>query len=161
MDKKFAIGIGVLALLVVVALAGSSESGSTPATATPTATTPAQVTATVSAPSAPRTAPPVTAPPSADRAAVTIKGSGTSKSKPFALAGTYAVEWTATPDGTCYHGAFLERADGERVSETLVNEILKGAKAKTGSTHLYNLDPADYYIDATSGCAWSFTITPS
>jgi hypothetical protein len=97
------------------------------------------------------------------RSPVTVTGSGIEKSKPFALSGNYSVAWTATPDSDtgCYHGADLERADGEFMIETLVNEILDSKAPKSGTTQLYNLDATNYYVDANSGCSWSFTFTPS
>lgn len=97
------------------------------------------------------------------RTPVTVNGSGISKSKAFRLSGNYSVSWKATPDTDvgCYHGADLERADGEFTFEPLVNEILDGKASKSGTTQLYNLNAAEYYVDANSGCSWSFTFTPA
>jgi hypothetical protein len=97
------------------------------------------------------------------RAPVSVTGSRTAKSKAFPLSGNYSVAWKATPDGEvgCYHGAHLERADGAFLFETLVNEIVDGKASKSGSTQLYNLDAAQYYVDANSGCSWTFTFTPA
>jgi hypothetical protein len=97
------------------------------------------------------------------RSPVTVSGSGIEKSKPFTLSGTYSVTWKATPDSDvgCYHGADLERADGSPTFESLVNEILDSKAPKSGTTQVYNLDSASYYVDANSGCSWTFTFTPS
>jgi hypothetical protein len=32
---------------------------------------------------------------------------------------------------------------------------------ESGTSQLYNLDAANYYVDTTSGCGWSFTFTPA
>lgn len=97
------------------------------------------------------------------RSAQTITGSGISKSQPFELEGDYNVTWTATPDSDvgCYHGANLQRADGSSIFEVLANELLNSKAPKTGSTRLYGLDRGRYYVDASSGCAWSFTFSPA
>lgn len=98
----------------------------------------------------------------ASRTARTVTGSGIAKSEPFALAGDYSVKWTATPDSDtgCYHGANLERADGELFFEPLVNELLDSRSPKSGSTRLYGMVATRYYVEVSSGCAWSFTFTP-
>jgi hypothetical protein len=138
------IGIVVIALLVLGSMIGSPASTPVPGAVASNAPTLA-----------------VSAGPT--RAAVTVKGTGISKSKPFHLAGNYAVTWTAQSSSSvgCYHGADLQRADGTAMFETLVNEVFSDAKSHTGSTNLYNLDDAQYYVDASSGCAWSFTFNPS
>jgi hypothetical protein len=95
---------------------------------------------------------------------VTITGTGISKSAPFHLnGGTYEVTWKATPSSSvgCYHGASLGAVDPSAfVFETLANELLDSAAPKTGSTFIYNLPSGDYYVNASSGCSWSFTFTP-
>lgn len=115
--------------------------------------------------SAPGTTTPKTpnAPNAPARSAQTITGSGISKSAPFTLSGDYEVRWTATPtsDSGCYHGASLERADGEFMNETLANEILDNRTPQSGATRLYGMDDARYYVDASSGCKWSFTFSPT
>lgn len=94
---------------------------------------------------------------------VTVSGTGIEKSAPFHLeAGNYLVTWTATPssDQGCYHGATLSAVDPNApVFEMLANELLKDATPKSGQTRIYNLRSGDYYINGTSGCAWSFTFT--
>ena len=103
-----------------------------------------------------------TNPPAPTREIVTVKGSGISSSKPFHLAGNYLVNWIATPKSSygCYHGASLKRTDGTFMFETIGNEVLNSGKSSKGETNLYNLDDADYYIDASSGCKWVYTFTP-
>lgn len=97
------------------------------------------------------------------RETVTVKGKGIGKSKPFKLAGAYLVQWIATPSSSvgCYHGASLKRVDGTFLFETLVNELLNSKKPAEGETNLYDLDEADYFVDASSGCSWTFTFVPN
>jgi len=147
----------VVAVAVLLALVGCSGQALPPVaqpsfTLTP-ATSPESLTASASAaePSTPA------------RSAVTITGKGIQKSKPFALQGDYTVTWNATPDSSvgCYHGASLERVDGTFLNETLVNELLNSKASASGETNLYGLDAARYYIQANSGCTWSFTFSPA
>jgi hypothetical protein len=102
-------------------------------------------------------------PSSPAREMVTVKGSGIASSKPFHLAGNYAVAWVATPKGSsgCYHGATLKRADGTYLFEHIGSDLINGSEPTNGETNLYNLDDADYYIDASSGCKWVYTFTPA
>jgi len=94
---------------------------------------------------------------------VTVTGTGIQKSAPFHLeAGTYLVTWTATPSNAqgCYHGASLQSTNPDTpIFELLANELLDSGAPKSGQTFIYNLDAGDYYVDASSGCAWSFTFT--
>jgi hypothetical protein len=95
------------------------------------------------------------------QAPITISGSGIENSAPFHLnGGDYRVTWTATPDSDvgCYHGANLDSNEVD-VFEVLANEILDSAAPMSGSTYVYGLDPGRYYINANSGCDWSFTFT--
>ncbi len=95
------------------------------------------------------------------QAPVTISGSGIETSRKFHLnGGDYLVRWTATPDTDhgCYHGATLESTDVS-VFETLASELLDDGTPKSGSTYLYQVEDANYYVDASSGCDWSFTFT--
>lgn len=95
------------------------------------------------------------------RSVVTITGSGIEKSASYAMSGDYIVNWTATPssDSGCYHGANLESVQATHF-EMLVNEMISNGLQKSGNTHIYALPAGDYYINAASGCAWSFTFTP-
>jgi len=99
----------------------------------------------------------------AQRETVTVKGKGISSSKAFRLAGNYELQWVAIADSSvgCYHGANLERADGTFMFETLANEIIDGKKPVSGVSNLFNLDDAEYYVDASSGCDWEFTFVPN
>lgn len=95
------------------------------------------------------------------QAPVTIGGSGIENSAPFHLnAGDYRVAWTATPDHDtgCYHGADLESAEVD-VFEPLGNELLDSSAPLSGSTYIYGLEGASYYIRASSGCSWTYTFT--
>jgi len=141
MSFRMSGGRGSLAGLILVALVAACEApGASPA---------ASVAASV--------------PVGGQQEPVTVTGSGIQKSAPFHLeAGTYEVIWTATPsnDQGCYHGGSLGAVDPDQfIFETLANELLDSAAAKTGSTFIYNLDAGDYFVDASSGCAWSFTFS--
>jgi hypothetical protein len=93
-----------------------------------------------------------------------LTGHGIMKTKPFTLAaGNYTVEWTAkdTDGFGCYHGGFFQPVDkGELLFETLGNEMVAANKTATGSTEIYNLKGGQYYLDMSSGCAWTVTIKP-
>jgi hypothetical protein len=93
---------------------------------------------------------------------VTISGTGIQKSAPFHLTGSYSVSWSAqaATDIGCAHAAFLARTDGTSTLEMLVNQMISDAQPHSGSTNVYNLADAQYYINGTSGCTWSFTFTP-
>jgi hypothetical protein len=166
------LGIGALAFFLVGALGGqrvptpiSTATGSpTPIVASLASGTPslAAATETPKPTATSQATPPPTPEPTAVAAKpITISGKGISKSTKFPLAGDYEVTWTAKASSSsgCYHGASLERADGTSMFELLVNEIINDAKSHTGTTNLYNVDAADYYVDASSGCTWSFTFT--
>ena len=146
----------LVSLALVALLAAACESTTSPAPGDQPTATPTEKVSEPTAEPTPEATPTAVAEP------VTITGSGISKSKPFALAGDYEVTWTAQADssGGCYHGASLQRADGEFTFETLVNELISDAKPHSGTTNLYNLDATQYYVDASSGCSWSFTFTP-
>ena len=106
---------------------------------------------------------PTNAPAVAGAGALTISGSGSINTEPFHLAGSYTVAWTAavhTGSSGCFQGAFLERLDGSTIFEPMPIGDAKTGTPATGSTILYNLDAADYYLKATSGCDWSYTFTP-
>lgn len=92
---------------------------------------------------------------------ITVSGTGISNSDPFQLnGGDYHIAWTATPDHDigCYHGASLAPTVGTG-SEHLVNELLDSAAPMTGTTNVYGMEPGQYYINASSGCAWEFVIS--
>jgi hypothetical protein len=98
----------------------------------------------------------------ATQAPVTIIGQGISKSAPFHLnAGNYAVTWTATPSDAigCYHEASLQSTatNAPIFGDLLASVILDSVAPQSATTYVYNLAGGDYYIDASSGCGWSFT----
>ena len=71
------------------------------------------------------------------------------------------MSWEGSGDAIgCYLGADLERADGDPILEVLVNEVIEGRRS--GTTNLYGLAAADYYVATNSSCSsWSFTFRPS
>lgn len=142
-------------LLLVLAACAPVESPSASVAAPPSETTAASTEPAASEPAA-------SEPPAAE-APVTITGSGIENSAPFHLGGgIYLVEFTATPrsDQGCYHGAYLQSADPNApVYERLASELLESAAPLSGTTYIYDLAAGDYYINANSGCDWSFTFT--
>ena len=92
-------------------------------------------------------------------APVDVHGSGASTTSAFPLAGDVVVRWSATPQSAagCYHAASLERADGGRLVQLLVNEAIQGTATHTGSTVVQGLPSASYMVAASSECAWSFS----
>lgn len=131
-----------MALLLVIGCGGSGEATETVPTSLPTAES---------------------TPTTVQRETITVEGSGISSSKAFRLSGSYVLQWVATADSSvgCYHGASLERADGTFMFETIANELIDSKKPVSGETNLYNLDDAEYYVDASSGCDWVFTFIPN
>jgi hypothetical protein len=114
--------------------------------------------------------------PGGARSVVILTGSGSQKSKVVPLKGDYVVAWAATPDSDagCHHGATLVNADlassgapstsspsATPAQTFLVDETLEDSSPALGTTHLSDLSANDYYVDADSGCDWSFTFTPS
>jgi len=95
----------------------------------------------------------------------TIAGQGTMKTSLFTLAGgTYKVNWQATdpPGGGasvgCFHGARLTPEAGS-FGENLGSGTPAAGATLTGETFAYSVKPGRYFIDATSGCQWSITLT--
>lgn len=99
----------------------------------------------------------------ANRSQYTVSGVGIMQSTSVPLEGDYTVQWQAqeqdsdTPDIGCYHGARLEPVGGGP-GQSLVSVEVKGQAS--GTSAVYGVDgPA--YVDASSGCKWSFTFVPS
>lgn len=94
----------------------------------------------------------------------TITGQGTMKTSLFTLnGGTYKVNWQATPTGSssvvgCFHGANLV-PETASFGQNLGSGQVAANATTTGETFAYNVKPGRYYIDATSGCQWSITLT--
>jgi hypothetical protein len=98
---------------------------------------------------------------------VTISGQGTMNTKPFDLAaGNYTVDWTAKDNqGSgrvgCFHGASLKPVTpGRSFSESLGSGQVGASQTATGQTQIYGVPAGQYYVDTTSGCAWTITLTP-
>jgi hypothetical protein len=92
----------------------------------------------------------------------TMADQGTKNTAVFTLAGgTYKVNWEATPvgpSGSCFHGARLVPESGSS-GENLGSGTPAAGAPLTGETFIYKLRPGRYYIDATSSCRWSITLT--
>jgi hypothetical protein len=95
----------------------------------------------------------------------TIADQGSKKTALFTLAGgTYKVNWQATdpPGGAatvgCFHGARLVPESGSFGEDLGSGQVAANATVN-GETFAYNFKPGRYYIDATSTCRWSITLT--
>jgi len=148
----FAVGVGVV--VVVLGFIGVSSG-------TPSEIVPSRSPVTVPSSSA-GSLPAGGAAAASGRSPVTVSGSSIGKSDPFRLVGDYAVTWTAQANSQsgCYNGATLERTDGEYTGLRLARDTYDGAALHTGSSNLYGMDGAQFYVDATGSCKWSFTFTP-
>jgi hypothetical protein len=154
------IGKTILATLVVVAvlvvlLAMCTTAALRPAAQTqPPTATPTLVPLVSAAPRAsvaPSAASSPTAAPLANP--VVLTGDGTMKTAKFHLAaGDYLATWT-TVDPKGVFGSFLKSTE-----VTLYEPI--GVFQASGSTYLYGIEDADYYLDVNSTSGWTVTITP-
>lgn len=95
----------------------------------------------------------------APRSQVTVSGEGIMSSEPVTLAGDYRVDWLASNDGgrDCFHGTTLRTTGGERAADLILTEVHGSG---SGTVYVYGLESGRYYVDASSGCAWSFTFVP-
>jgi hypothetical protein len=135
----------VMAILLVGCTPGHTPSAeSQQATATPT------LVPLVSA--APSASPSPSAAPLAEP--VVLSGDGTMKTAKFHLsAGDYLATWTSVdPKGV--FGSYLQS------TEVTVFEPI-GVFQASGSTYLYGIADADYYLDVNSTSAWTVTIAPA
>lgn len=87
-------------------------------------------------------------------------GTGNSTSSPFRLSGTIEVAWRANPTSSepCWHAAIFTRPDRPGWSEILVNEPALSA-AKSGTYAAVGLPAADYVLDVSTTCSWSFRLS--
>jgi hypothetical protein len=148
------------AILAALALGGTACTAGPAPTPIVIYVTPGPSTSQSTAGSSASDVPAASAP--AQRTAVTVSGKGIMNSKLFSLGpGDYLVGWKATPSssGGCYHGASLVGRDNDD-RENLGNELLDSKTPATGETNLYGLTGGRYYIDASSGCSWTYTFTP-
>lgn len=139
--------------------------GSTPDIA---ATVQVAVAGTVSAwlTAQPTVAPTATATPPA-MLPVTLTGKGGLNTLPFRLdGGSYSVDWKAVdqPTGSgCFYGGTLKAVDGSLTAPLNFASVGSGrvekGKSLSGTTQLYNVKPNTYYLDMSSSCDWSITIS--
>lgn len=92
---------------------------------------------------------------------MTRSGHGELNTDKFFLAGDYRIDWTATAPADasagCYHAVHLR--PGFAAAD--VGAILNGPNERqSGTTHVYELDPGMYYLQAISGCDWTESLTP-
>lgn len=162
MNRLHPLLLGTLAVVACAACTTPPQPQAAPAPVQPTpaaaapAVPPARATAAVVAPTSVPAAPVAEAP-------VTLQGEGLQKTRPFALrGGNYTLAWEATapnPAG-CYHGGMLQAVNPAAlaVAEPLANAMVQGTQR--GETQVYRLAAGDYYLNMTSGCRWSVTISP-
>jgi hypothetical protein len=104
------------------------------------------------------------APPNTGEKPVTLSGSGVMQTKPFSLAGgNYVSDWSASdPTGMgCMQSGFLESADPSfSVMFDVGTKILFPRSSDRGTAPLPGLQAGHYYLDMTSGCNWTVTISP-
>jgi hypothetical protein len=87
------------------------------------------------------------------------------KSAAFELhGGNYTITWTATDNQSqskvgCSHGGSLQRVDPPPASETIANASVSAGRTATGETHAYNLRAGRYFLNMSSGCEWTVTLT--
>jgi hypothetical protein len=146
----FAVGVGIV--LVVLAFIGLSAA--VPSERVPSAP-PATAPTSIVASGTPAILP--------GRSPVTASGSGASASDTLRLVGDYSVTWTAqsTDVAGCFISATLERTDGVYTGLRLARDRYDSTALHSGSSNLYGLGGgAQYYVDETGGCTWSFTFTP-
>lgn len=96
------------------------------------------------------------------RSAVSFTGQGMMKTAAQPLSGDYTVSWRAQAASNvgCFNGAFLRSVKTGQSAQVLVSEMIKDSVPHSGSTNAYGLGADSYYVDASSGCSWSFTFTP-
>jgi hypothetical protein len=96
------------------------------------------------------------------RHSVTFSGAGSMSTASVHLAGDYFMAWTAqaATNAGCYHAAALKQADGGLSNLPFVAVTVDNASPRAGATGTLTLDPADYYVWSSSGCAWTVTLTP-
>lgn len=98
--------------------------------------------------------------PALARSVETVSGAGIMQSAPVSLGGTYEVAWSARPVGNheCYHGTDLRTTSDHRASDLVSVQV--PVAGTSGTVWVYDLDQGEYFVDANSGCQWSFTFTP-
>lgn len=114
----------------------------------------------------PTVAPTATATPPA-MLPITLTGKGGLNTLPFSLGGgNYSVDWKAVDQPAsfgCFYGGTLKAVDGSLTAPLNFASVGSGkvekGKSLTGTTQLYNVKPNTYYLDMSSSCDWSVTIS--
>ena len=94
---------------------------------------------------------------------ITRSGTGMGESESFALTGgNYRADWTATNTGDQSVGCFDSlnlKSDAPFYNGTIdLTDSVTGTKS--GTNHLHGVPAGSgFYIDASSGCQWSVTLT--
>jgi hypothetical protein len=96
---------------------------------------------------------------------VTFSGTGPTKTNPFSLrGGNYVSTWSAHDPAShlamgCFHSGFLESDDPSMMLDLGTKIIFPGGSA-SGTAPLPGLKAGHYFLDMSSGCAWTVTISP-
>ena len=154
---SFVIGVGIGASGSSAAPApGTAAPDSTPNAVASSVTAPAA--ASTDSPTAEPTVEPTPEPTPAPAEPVTVKGSGSQKTKPFDMpGGDFAVVITGNGDGNVI-ASLIPRGADPFEGETLFNEISDG-KYKY-ETQAYGVEAGSYYLDMSNDNAWVVTFTP-
>ena len=100
------------------------------------------------------------APVAAPEEPISISGTGSQSSPPFALrGGDYWVQWAARPrSSSCYFGGFVKSLEDGAFSELIGNQAIQ--TATTGDTQLSRVRGGQYYLDMHTTCEWLVRISP-
>lgn len=135
----------ILLAMCTAAVVGPSASETQAHSNSPAASQAVAATATAVPTEAPTLEP--AAPP------VVLSGPGSMKTAEFRLSGDYVATWTsANPDGV--FGSFLQSNEVAGLYEPI------GVFQVSGTTHIYGLADAKYFLDVNSTSAWTVTLTP-
>ena len=99
---------------------------------------------------------------------VKLSGSSAQTTESFDLAGgDYNVAWEArlqSGNSSCYVGSRLRRVENQNPGSLVLHTNMNNThdRSADGQTRLFNVAPGRYVLDvATTGCDWSFEISPS
>jgi hypothetical protein len=100
-------------------------------------------------------------PPPTGEQPKTFSGTTSLNTPPFRLqGGTYEATWKAQVQrSSCFIGLRLNPTNGS-FGDSILSATYQDTAPKSGSTFLYNVDPGEYFIEATTtGCSWEVTLT--
>ncbi len=107
------------------------------------------------------TFPPTPVPPVPDRTGVPllIAGTGRGNSEAFRLAGgDYAIAWTMIERGSCVVASgWLKQLPSGFPAEHIFSGDIDAETS--GTSFVYSVEPARYYVHNTGDCSWTATFT--